>query len=266
MVDRSGEGELPAVSSSPGPKVSLRSLVTADLMAGDCPRRHAARRAAMAADPSRAGRIMRLATRLHHQMDAMTIEAAGANGSAHGSPRMNVRHLGDQLYGLARAWHCHAGIYRTKAADALLTGGRLAVGGDAVVHCEHTIPASLMVRMLWHARRAGDLPTPPDTLRWLITNSVVTVALQSERKAKGDEPVALGRRRAIGSRESAWSNDHPDLPEGTTTLDMVRPFRRYEGTGAEILHVSHGGVDLCSTMADHRARIANCPLHGLRMS
>lgn len=243
-------------------RTTLRSLTRDHLMLGDTAERHAERMAVMAASASRAATVVRLATILHQQLGEMTREEAGADGSRNGWPRMNVRQLGNQIYSTAHGWHCHAGIYRTEGAHALLTSGGLAMTGHAVTHCEHTIPSSLMVDLMWRMRAAGALPLPGDLLAWLLRNSVVTVALQSERKAKGDEPVALGRRREISGRTSSWSCTHPDLMDGSAMNDAVRPFLRYEGTGARIVHVPTGRtVDLRSTMADHRRRIAGCAVH-----
>lgn len=243
-------------------RTTLRSLTRDHLMLGDTATRHAERMVVMAASASRAATVVRLATLLHRQLGEMTREEAGADGSRNGWPRMNVRQLGNQIYSTAHGWHCHAGIYRTEGAHALLTAGGLSMDGHAVTHCEHTIPSSLMVDVMWRMRAAGDLPLPGDLLAWLLRNSVVTVALQSERKAKADEAVALGRRRTIAGTTSSWSCTHPDLLDDTAMNHAVRPFVRYEGTGARIIHVPTGGmVDLRSTMADHHRRIAGCAVH-----
>lgn len=243
-------------------RTTLRSMTRDHLMLGDTAERHAERMGMMAASASRAATVVRLTTLLHRQLGEMTREEAGADGSRNGWPRMNVRQLGNQIYSTAHGWHCHAGIYRTEGAHALLTGGGLSMDGHAVTHCEHTIPSSLMVDIMWRMRAAGGLRRPGDLLAWLLRNSVVTVALQSERKAKDDEPVALGRRRTISGTTSSWSCTHPDLMDDAPMGDGVRPFIRYEGTGARIVHVPTGEtVDLQSTMADHHRRIAGCPVH-----
>ena len=244
------------------PRTSLRALTRAHLAAGDDSAKHAERMAVMAVDPRRIATTVRLTTLLHGQLGSMTREEVGSDGSRNGWPRMNLRQIGNQIYGTAHGWHCHSGVYRTRGAHDLLTGGGLTLDGHAVVHCEHTLPSSLMVDLMWRMRQAGDLALPGDLLAWLLSNSVVTVALQSERKAKDDEPVALGRRRTIGGRTSSWSCTHPDLGTDDVMTDAVRPFVRYVGTGAEIIHVPSGTmVDLQSTMADHRARVADCPVH-----
>lgn len=246
------------------PKPSMSGLVRDHLAQGDTPERQRERIAAMAVNEVRANHISRLATLIHEKLGRMDRREAGLHGEQHGSPRMSVRHIGNHLYGTARGWHCHAGIYRTRGAHDLLTRGGLDMTGNAVVHCEHTIPSSLMVDLMWRMRQQGAYPTPRDLLAWLLRHSVVTVALQSERKAKGQEPVALGRERTIAGVTSAWGSTHPDLADDTPMSDDVRPFVRYEGTGAEIIHWPTGEiVDLHSTMAEHFARIAHCPIHAV---
>lgn len=244
------------------PPTPLRSITTLHFLAGDTAERHADRLSMMATNSARIARTVRLVTVLHKQLGVMSRSEANSCGSRNGWPRMNLRQIGNQIHAPARGWHCHAGIYRTRGAHDVLTAGSLSLAGNAVVHCEHTIPSSLLVDHMWRQRQSGKLALPGDMLAWILANSVITVALQSERKAKGSEPVALSRQREICGSLSSWSYTHPDIGRDDEMLDETRPFVRYFGTGADIVHVpTNESVDLRSTMADHRARIANCAVH-----
>lgn len=213
---------------------SLRTLVCDHLRAGDTAERFAERVNLMAKNPRRAASMRRMAETVHHDLAHMTREQAGLNRSQSKSPSMIVRRIGDKLYSGAHRWHCHAGIYRTRGAHELLTRGDLAMEGDAIVHCEHTIPSSLIVDLLWRLHAAQAFPTWADLLAWLLRHSVVTVALQSERNANCDQRVALGRERTFDGQKGRWSDKHPDLLGNTPMTDMVRPFRRYLHTGVEV--------------------------------
>lgn len=247
-------------------KSSLRSVTREHLMAGDTPQKHAERIALMAQNPRRAGSVVRMAALLHSQLGDMARNETGLHASTTGYPRMNVRNIGDKLYGLAHKWHCHAGAYRTRGAADLLARGGLTLEEHAVTHCEHTIPSSLVADLLWRKRDQGAFETPMDLLAWLLRHSIVTVALQSERKEIDGQPVHLDRMREIEGIVDKWTCTHPDLQDDADMTDAVRPFLRYKGTGAEIVHWPTGDViDIETyTMADHAARMATCPLHDIK--
>ena len=244
---------------------SLRSLVRNHLEAGDTAVLHAQRTAMMSQNLKRAASVRRLAESIHHDLGSMTLENAKSDSFKSGAPSMSVRHIGNKLYGTARGLHCHAGIYRTRGAHELLTRGGLTLDGNALVHFEHTIPSNLLVDLMWRLHSANAFPDPADLLAWLLRHSVVTIALQSERKAKGDEPVALGRLRTLDGVRCQWSRSHPDLLDNMPMSDAVRPFRRYSGAGVEVIHwPTELTVDLADeTMATHAARISTCPLHNV---
>ena len=243
---------------------SLGQLIRDHLAAGDTAARQAERIAIMAHSPRRAASVRQMAGEIHYDLGRMTREQAGLNRSKSRTPSMNVRRIGGLLYGGAHRWHCHAGVYRTYGAHSMLTCGGFAMEGNALVHCEHTIPASLMVDLMWRLRHEGAFPKPADLLAWLLRHSVVTVALQSERKANDDQWVSLGRRRTFDGVTRGWGYKHPDLLDDTAMTDMVRPFRRYLHTGVEVIYSPTGRkVDLGETMATHAARIAACPLHDI---
>lgn len=244
---------------------SLRSLVRDHLMEGDTTVLHGQRIVVMSQDLRRAKSVRKMTESIHRDLENMTFEEAKSNPATSGTPSMNLRRIGDKLYGTARGLHCHAGIYRTRGAYELLSKGGLTLEGKALVHFEHTIPSGLLLKLMWRLHQVEAYPKPADLLTWLLRHSVVTIALQSERDAKGNEPVALGRSREIGERMNDWRDSHPDLLEGMLMSDVVRPFRRYIGTGVEVIHYPTGQtLDLENeTIATHAARISTCPLHNI---
>lgn len=239
------------------------AIIYRDMHEGDTPDRHRSRMAVWDADESRRSSTVDMVTRLHDQLGTMSRTQAAAGRSTAGLPSMLVRTIGNKLFGTATGNHCHAGIYRSRGAMEVMMAGGLDHRQDAVVHCEHTIPGNIVVDQLWMLRNQGDLPRARDTLQWIFDNTVVTVMLKADTRRTADAAaVYLNRRREFDGLESGWTKRHPDLTGGKTVTDATRPFRRYVGTGAEILKWPDGEtIDMETyTMADHQAFIADNPV------
>lgn len=238
------------------------AVIYRDMHQGDTPERHRERMRIWDDDADRRISTVDMVTRLHDQLGTMTRAQAAAGRSTAGLPSMLVRTIGNKLFGTATGNHCHAGIYRSRGAMEAMMAGGLDHRRDAIVHCEHTIPGNVVVDQLWLLRQSGALAEPRQTLQWIFDNTVVTVMLKADTRRTPGATVYLNRRRSFDGVESGWAKRHPDLTDGRLVTDATRPFRRYVGTGAEVMQWPEAiAVDMeAYTIADHKAYIAENPV------
>lgn len=235
-----------------------------DLLLGDTPDRFARRLATLNQIERRRAKVIQLATDLHHQVSHLSRLDLLANGSAHRSPRMNLRKLHDNIVYEARH-HCHAALYRSRAAHDLCTSGGLRYEGRAVIHCEHTVPTGPVLAQLHWMFAAGALDTPRDLLTAIFDFGIVTAMSQDADRQR------LNCRRTIDGIFGAWTDVHPEFFGGAAPalfpeaaqLAAMRPFRRYAETGIEILFAATGRpLDIQAyTIADHRALLKTLPAY-----
>lgn len=229
------------------------------LMLGDTEEFFIQRIEAMSALRERHVKIIKLAEILWYKVATWPLDQLLSNGSSNNSPRMHIRHLHNLFVFKARRQHCHAALYRSAGAHALLQAGGLLIGGDAVVHCEHTIPTGPVLRQMHALHRAGQLPDPATLVAFFLGFAVVTAVLQTERRSN------LNKKRIFDGFTSSWSDDHPEFLGVTIANDACRPFRRYVGTDLKVVFAVTGEpINLeHDTLADHRRRIAALPLYSV---
>lgn len=211
----------------------------------------------------RKARVALLAAELFQQVSRMDLVQLLQHGQNNSSPRMKVRKIHNNVACEARGKHCHLALYRSKNADEFLSRGNVPLIGNAVIHCEHTVPTGDVLAQLNILHRQGALRNPADLLDYIFSYGIVTALLQTERRGRV-EGVNLDARRVINGVEKKWKDCHPEFLGLDNLQDTtVRPFLRYIGTGIEVIYAPTGeyvGLDTW-TVAEHKTRISNFEIY-----
>jgi len=179
--------------------------------------------------------------------------ATGKGDSRDGCHRLRLFH--DKFFLDAFQNRCSGTLYRS---EAVAQSKVVVVGSGAtetLVHCEHAIPASLLVRYLFERWKGAK---PEELGEFLFFHQFVCCVSKMERKQ-------LDMRRTYGGKNRVWSCDHPNflrgeilqiLPQSSNSsaaLGNVLMFARYENTGIKVLMAPSGKlVDMDSyTVNDH---------------